>query len=615
MTVFKNLIRLSGLLLAGLVISACSEAPETGASSEPVAPPVAEAGSSEKAQQLDALYEEYFELSLQRYPLFATSIGDYRYNDRFTVSIAPDFRAETARINREYLQRALAFGDEGLTGQDLLSFRMFVRELERDIAGEQYPEHLLPMNQFYSTLNSFVQLGSGGGVHPFDSVKDYEDFLSRVDGFEQWVDQAIANMQEGIEKDVVLPKVLVQRAIPQLEAQLVDDIEESLFWKPVTSFPEDFSPEDQERLTVAYRDTIEGRIIPAYRKMRDFLVETYEPAARETAGMWDLPNGDAWYAFKVEGTTTTQLTPAQIHQIGLDEVARIHEEMRGVMEDVGFEGTLEEFFVFMNDSPQFIADSREDLLDRYEQRREIVAANVGKEFDIAPKAPFEIRPVERFREKSASNASYRTGTPDGSRPGIFYVNTYDISARPIWTVESLYLHEAIPGHHFQLSLQQELEGLPRFRSFGGQTAFIEGWGLYTENLGKPLGLYTDPYQYFGKLNAELWRSIRLVVDTGLHFKQWSREDVLEYMYANSAVKEARAVSEAERYMAIPSQALAYKIGQLKISELRARAEAALGDHFDPRDFHRQVLTDGSLPLSILEEKIDRWIASVQYPAD
>lgn len=602
------------LLFAPFALAACSEpadeaANKTATQAEQSTVESEAARQAEAVQELHAIFDEYFEIQLERNPIFASSIGDDRYNDRFTVSIDPEFQAESLAIDKRFLARIQKLDENLLEGQELLSYQIFVRDLKHSIEGAQFPAHLIPLNQFYSTPNFFAQLGSGGSVHPFDTAEDYRDFLSRSKGFVKWVDQAIVNMNEGIEQGVVQPKILMERVVPQLEAQIVENAEESLFWKPIANMPESISAEEAEALRNDYRDAINDSIIPAYVKLRDYLVNTYIPNARETHGMWDLPNGEEWYAYLVEGTTTTDLTPAEIHQIGLDEVARIHDEMRGVMEKVGFEGTLEEFFEFVNNDPQFIADSREALLQRYEDLRAVIQPELDRIFDVMPKADFEIRPVEPFREKSASGASYRTGTPDGSRPGVFYVNTYDLSARPIWAVESLFLHEAAPGHHFQLSIQQELEELPKFRRFGGYTAFVEGWGLYAESLGKELGVYTDPYQYFGKLNAELWRAIRLVVDTGLHYKGWSREDVLEYMYENSAVKEARAVSEAERYMAIPSQALAYKIGQLKISALRAKAEAALGEKFDIREFHNQVLLDGALPLSVLEKKIDRWIES------
>lgn len=563
--------------------------------------------AEQAAAEANRIFAAYFEKQLELNPILASSIGDDRYNDQFAITILPEWQARSLAVDEEYLQRIRAIDENLLEGQDLLSYQIFVYDLERNIEGAQYPSHLMPINQFYSTPNFFAQLGSGGSVHPFKTVENYEDFLERVDGFVGWVDQAIVNMNEGIKKDYRQPRILMERVVPQLEAHIVEQPEASLFWKPITSMPEEFSDAERERLTKAYRETIETRIVPAYAKLRDYIRDTYIPASRATHGMWDLPQGDAWYAFRVEGTTTTDLTPGQIHQIGLDEVARIHNEMREVMDATGFDGSLEEFFEFMNTDPRFIAGTQDELLQGYRDMKARIEPHLPKLFDVMPKADYEIRPVEPFREKSASGASYMRGTPDGSRPGVFYVNTYDLSARPKWATESLSLHEAAPGHHFQISIQQELEDLPAFRRFGGYTAFIEGWALYAETLGKDLGVYTDPYQYFGKLNAELWRAIRLVVDTGLHHKRWTREQVLDYMYANSAVQEARAVSEAERYMAIPSQALAYKIGQLKIMELRAEAERRLGDRFDIGEFHNQVLLDGALPLQVLERKIDRWI--------
>lgn len=593
--------RLIILLIAPLWLAACTQ--------EPAAVPQesADTAAATAGEQANAIFEAYFEKQLELNPIYASVIGDDRYNDRLAVTIAPEWRAESLAVDKEYLAKIQAIDESQLEGQARLSYRIFVRDLERRIAATRFPSHLLPLSQFFSVPNFFAQLGSGQSVHPFNTVKDYEDFLKRTDGFVAWVDQAIVNMNEGIEKGYTQPAILMERVIPQLEAHIVENAEDSLFWKPVADMPVEFSAADRERLSAAWRDTVMNRIVPAYAKLRDYVRDTYIPAARETHGMWDLPNGDAWYAFLVEGTTTTDLTPAEIHLIGLDEVERIHAEMREVMRQVEFEGTLDEFFAFMNTDPRFIASSPEELIQGYKDLKARIAPLLPKLFDVMPKSDYEVRPVEPFREKSAAGGSYMSGTPDGSRPGVFYANTYDLSARPMWAMESLSLHEAAPGHHFQISIQQELEGLPRFRRFGGYTAFVEGWGLYAESLGRELGVYTDPYQYFGKLNAELWRAIRLVVDTGLHYKHWTREQVLDYMYANSAVGEARAVAETERYMAIPSQALAYKIGQLKIAELRARAEKALGEDFDIRKFHNQVLLDGALPLDVLEAKIDEWI--------
>ena len=556
---------------------------------------------------LHALFDEFFERGLELNPTRASRIGDYRYNDQFANSIGPEYREASRQLDETFLARLLEIDRGQLSRQDQLSYDMFQLNREQSLEGERFPAHLQPINQFYSTLNSFVQLGSGTSVHPFKTVKDYDDWLSRIDGFVVYADQAIENMQEGLRLGVVQPRILMAKSLPQIESQVVDSAEESGFWAPIEKLPDEFSNADRERLAVAFKDAIENKVIPTYKRVANFVGDEYLAAARDTVGLYALPDGADWYAYNVKRITTTGLTPGEIHQIGLDEVARIHDEMRGVMAEVGFEGDLTDFFDYMNSEEQFYFDAAEELIQGYRDMAERISELSKNLFDVFPKGSLEVRRVEPFREASASGGQYRTGTPDGSRPGVFYANAYDIKARPIWGMESLFLHEAIPGHHFQRSLQVENEDLPSFRRFGGYTAFTEGWGLYAESLGKEIGVYTDPYQYFGALNAELWRAIRLVVDTGLHAKEWTRQDVLDFMYANSAVKEARAVSEAERFMAIPGQALAYKIGQLKIRQLRDDAEERLGEKFDVKAFHSQVLMDGPMPLSMLEDKIDDWV--------
>ena len=567
------------------------------------------AETTDAVAELVALFNDHWERSLELNPLSATSIGDYRYNDRLANTVSAEYRDARHTLDETALQRLLEIDREALEYQDQLSYDMFRILREQSLEGEQFPSHLQPMNQFYLFPNTFVRLGSGSAQHPFATVKDYEDFLSRADDFAAWVDQAIENMKEGAAQGIVQPRVLMQKVVPQLESQIVDSAEDSGFWMPVENMPAEFSDADRERLAAAYREAIENTIIPAFRRLNNFIGDEHLAATRESYGLLDLPNGDDWYAYMVKVRTTTDLTPEEIHQIGLDEVARIHEEMRGVMDEVGFEGTLEEFFEYMNTDDQFFYDEPDQLIQGYRDMSDHVGGLARKLFDIEPKTDFEVRRVEPFREQSASGGSYQSGTMDGSRPGIFYANAYNIKARPKWAMESLYLHEAIPGHHFQIALQQEADYLPMFRRFARFTAYSEGWGLYAETLGKEIGVYTDPYQYFGALNAELWRSIRLVVDTGIHAMGWTRQEVLDYMYANSAVAEARAVSEAERFMAIPGQALAYKIGQLKISEIRSKAEERLGDNFDVIAFHREILKDGPMPLSMLEAKLDRWVDS------
>lgn len=590
---------LTSAVLAGvLFVAACGGAEDPVQKEQPAV---------DSATALDALFEEHFERGLEMNPLRATFIGDNRYNDRLANSLSPEYRAADEAMDREFLARLLEIDRNKLNYQDQLSYDLFQINREESLEGNQFPFHLQPMNQFRSLASFFVQLGSGKSAHPFKTVKDYDDFLSRADDFAVNIDQAIANMQEGMRVGVVQPRILMEKLVPQLESQLVDNAEDSGFYAPVTNMPEDFSEADRERLTAAYTDKISNTIIPAYERLDNFLGDEYLATARESVGLSALPNGEQWYAYMVRIRTTTDMTPDEIHQIGLDEVARIHIEMQGVMEEVGFEGGLKDFFDFVNTDDQFFFDEPEQLIQGYRDMTDHITELSKSLFEIFPKTAFEVRRVEPFREKSAAGGSYRAGTPDGSRPGVFYANAYDIKARGKWAMESLFLHEAIPGHHFQSMIQRENEELPDFRRFGGFTAFSEGWGLYAESLGKELGVFTDPYQYFGGLNAELWRAIRLVVDTGIHSKGWTRQQVLDYMYANSAVVEARAVAEAERFMAIPGQALAYKVGQLKIREIRNNAEARLGENFDVKAFHTEVLKDGAMPLSMLEAKFDRWV--------
>ena len=594
----KNI--LAAMLAALLLVVACGDPQEQ---------PTTDAPAASASSTLHALFDEHFERNLELNPLSATFIGDYRYNDRLANSNSPEYIAEATAIDEEFLARLLEIDREQLDYQDQLSYDLFKINREQSLEGNQFPSHLQPVNQFYSTTNFFVQLGSGSSAHPFKTVKDYDDFLSRADQFAINIDQIITNMQEGMREGITQPRILMEKLVPQIDAHIVDDVKDSNFYMPVANMPEDFGDEDRARLTAAYEDKISNTIIPAYQRISNFLGDEYIASARETVGLYAQPNGAQWYAYMVRLRTTTDMSPEEIHQIGLDEVARIHQEMHGVMDEVGFDGSLKEFFEFVNTDDRFFFDEAEELIQGYRDMTDHISELSKNLFDVMPKTGFEVRRVEPFREASASGGSYRAGTPDGVRPGVFYANAYDIKARAKWAMESLFLHEAIPGHHFQIMIQGENESLPGFRRFGRFTAYSEGWGLYAESLGKELGVYTDPYQYFGSLNAELWRAIRLVVDTGLHAKQWTRQNVLDYMYANSAVPPVRAVSEAERFMAIPGQALSYKIGQLKIREIRNKAEVALGDKFNVRNFHTEVLKDGPMPLSMLESKVDRWVSA------
>jgi uncharacterized protein (DUF885 family) len=592
----------AGVFLTGVL--ACAAGTPTTAVVPTQPAPMALDGSGAR---LDSIAEAYYEEFLAANPVAATQNGDPRYNHVYVASFAESQRRAAEDRARRYLAAVSAIDRGALGPEHQLTYDVFRRSLENTLRAQQHASHLQPLNQFFNFTASFAQLGSGAGTHPFRTVRDYDDFLSRIDGFSAAVDTAIGNMRRGIETGVVQPRILMQRTLPQLAAHVVSDVEQSTFWGPVRGMPADFSAADRARLTAAYSAAIRERVVPAYARLHDFVRDEYIPRARTTVGLSALPGGREWYEFAVRASTTTELTPEQIHEIGLREVARIHREMEGVKEQVGFQGSLAEFLRYLQTDPRFRYTSREEMLADYRAAQARIDPLTDRLFDLKPRANYEIRPVEEFRERSASGGSYQAASPDGTRPGIFYLNTYDPPSRARYRMESLLLHEGSPGHHFQISIQRELEHLPRIRRFGSFTAYVEGWGLYAESIGKELGVYTDPYQYYGALGGELWRAIRLVLDTGIHAKGWTREQAIDYARRNSSESETTIVSEVERFIAIPAQALAYKIGELKITELRRRAETTLGDRFDVKAFHRAVLEDGALPLDVLEAKIDRWI--------
>ena len=602
----KHLGCLSGIAIALAGCGGTTESTPAASPTSSTSPTTAPAAG--QAERLAAVYAEFWEENLRLNPIQATQIGDPRYNDQLPNSLSPEYRESLRELHQRFLDQARAIEPGGLSGQDRLSYDVFVRGREMDLEGLRYPQHLVPINQFNNLANQIAMLGSGTGAQPFKTVADYDAWIRRASRVPVVFDQAIANMREGMAKGIVQPKVLMEKVLPQLDQHIVAKASDSTLWGPIASFPPTFSAADKQRLTAEYTALIEKTLVPAHRKLRAFIADEYLPRCRDTIGLSALPGGPAWYAYRVRATTTTDLSPERIHQIGLSEVARIHGEMKAVMEQVGFKGSLKAFFASLKKNPAMYYKSEAELLGAYRDFRKTVEPLLPRLFEVRPKADFEIRPVEQFRAASAAGGQYQAPSEDGSRLGIFYVNTFDLKARPRWSLESLYLHEATPGHHFQIALQRELEELPRFRRFSGETAYNEGWGLYAESLGKELGVLTDPYMYFGALDAELWRAIRLVADTGIHAKGWTRKQVLDFMYANSPIEPTRAIAEAERFMAVPGQALAYKIGQLKIRELRTRAEKALGSSFDVRAFHTEVLKDGSIPLSILETKVDRWIA-------
>ncbi len=565
-----------------------------------------------ESARLAALLDAYWEESLQRGPVGATAIGDLRYNDQFPNSIGPDFIASGKASTRHWLKALDAIARNQLKGQDRLSFDILHRDLEESIASERFPDELIPINQFGGVPGLLAQLSSGKSLQPFKTVKHYDDFLARADHMLEWIEQAIVNMREGMKRGVVQPRAVMQKVLPQLAELIKDEPSKSVFWGAAAAIPASFDASERERVEAAYRTAIGERWQPALRRLHDFIRDEYLPQCRDSVSLAALPDGAAWYAFRVKAMTTTDLEPEAIHQLGLSEVARILGEMDAVRREVKFEGDLKAFFKHLANDDRFYFKSEAEVIAAYQDVQKRIDAQLPKLFDIFPKANYEVRPVEAFRAASAAGASYQSASPDGSRPGVFYINTHNLRAQPNFIVETLSIHEASPGHHFQGSIAQEVQGLPAFRRFGtSYVAYSEGWALYAESLGKELGLFTDPYQWYGRLSDEQLRAMRLVVDTGLHHKGWTREQAIQYMLDNSSMAESDVVSEVERYIVIAGQALGYKIGQFAIRELREEAEKALGERFDVKAFHRQVLVDGALPMDVLRAKIREWIVAEQ----
>ncbi len=551
----------------------------------------------------DRYYEEYLKLN----PLEATQIADNRYNDRLPNDISEDFRKELGQFYQRYRDSLKYFDRSALTDQQQVSYDILEHETDLRLELLKFPDHLMPIQQFWGLALTMPQLGSGQSFQPFKTVKDYDDFLKRIDSFSIWMETAIANMRKGLEQGYTYPKILMERVLPQARDMMVEDVTKSIFYQPIADFPDSIDSNEKSRLTQAYTAAIRDKVVPAYTALHNFLRDEYIPKTRTSAGISDIPGGTDYYQQMIRFYTTTDLSPDSIFRLGKSEVARIRGEMERVKNEMNFRGDLKSFFEFVNNDKQFKPfKTDEEVINAFRAIDEKIQPQVEKLFNMKPKTPFEIRQTEEFREMSAS-AEYNVGAPDGSRPGIFYVPIIDAKDFNVSGMETLFLHEAIPGHHYQISLQSENEELPRFRRTLFYSAFGEGWALYTESLGRELGLYTEPIQYFGHLGDEMHRAIRLVVDVGLHTKGWSREEAIQYMRDNEAISEQGAVAEIERYMAIPGQALSYKIGQLKIRELRSKAEERLGDKFKIGLFHDEVLRYGNLPLSLLEARVDKWI--------
>lgn len=555
-------------------------------------------------KQFQDLLTTEWEYTLRESPTFASHLGDKRYNDRW-----PDVSLAAIERRHEHQNDILARLDKidrtKLSEADQLNYLLYRKDVAGDV--EQYPFkwHLVALDQRggIQTENEMADSLS------FTKLKDYEDWLARLRSFPTYAQQTIDLMRAGIKARIVQPKIVMRRLPEQIRKQIVDDPTKSLFYKPFTNFPADISTADQQRLKQEAAAAIREQVVPTYRAFAKFFDEEYYPACFEEVGAWQLPRGAELYAARAKHFTTTNLTPDEIHQIGLAEVARIRREMEAIVKQVGFPGSFAEFLQHLRTEKKFYYENSEDLLNGYLALCKRIDPQLTILFRNLPRIPYGIEPIPTFIAPDTTTAYYRQPSADGVRPGTYFVNLYRPETRPKYEMEALSLHESVPGHHLQLALQAELGELPPFRRYGGFTAFIEGWGLYSESLGDELGCYQDPYSKFGQLTYEMWRAIRLVVDSGMHAKRWTRQQAIDLFKENTAKTELDIVNEVDRYIAWPGQALAYKIGELKIKELRQRAKAKLGDRFDIREFHDVILRQGAVPLDVLEGIVNQWLAS------
>jgi uncharacterized protein (DUF885 family) len=560
------------------------------------------ANDTDAARSLEKLLEDEWDWTMRENPTFASTLGDRRYNERLEdLSLENVERQHRHRVETQ--KRLRAIDRAKLSEADRLNYDLFAKDIANDIEQHKFKLYLLPVNQRggVQTLDELTELLR------FQTVKDYEDWIARMRALPLYVRQTMSLMREGVREKVLWPKAVERRVSAQIEKQLVSRAEESPFYKPFLNFNDDIPAADRARLSQSAREAVTQSVLPAYRELKDYFDKEYLPASFDSVGVWQWPNGAEAYAFLARRYTTTQMTPEQIHAKGLEEVARIRAEMQRVMEQVGFKGSLREFFKKLRTDEQFYYKRPEDLLDAYRALAKRIDPNLVKVFKTIPRMPYGVTPIPENIAPDTTTAYYQQGAPDGSRPGYYYVNLYKPETRPKWEMMALSLHESVPGHHLQIARAMELGEIPKFRRYGGYTAFIEGWGLYAESLGEDMGLYDDPYSKFGQLTYQMWRAVRLVVDTGMHYYKWDRQKAIDYFLDNAAKTELDVTNEIDRYITDPGQALAYKIGELKIKELRARARAALGERFDVREFHDVVLGSGALPLDVLERNVDEWI--------
>jgi prolyl oligopeptidase len=559
-------------------------------------------GLAAPADNFSALLDEVWQWQLAEYPMFASQLGDRRYDDRWSDN-SLEAIAQRQEDTQAFLQRLYAIDRSALSEADQLNYELFRRSLQDDVDLFEFNSHLLPFSQRGGVQN----LDNSTNSLSFTTVTDYENWLARLGKIDVVIEQTIDRAEKGRKSGMMSPKVLMQRIPPQIALQLVDDAEASPFFTIFASMPDSIPPEEQNRLRALGRETITATVLPAYRQLDKYFSGTYLPASRDSIGLSDLANGSAWYETLARQFTTTQMSPDDIHRLGLNEVRRIRGEMQTIIDKLDFSGTFQDFLVFLRSDPQFYFDNPDDLYQAYLATCKRIDPELVKLFGTLPRMPYGVKPIPDSVAPDTTTAYYSRPAADGSRAGTYWVNLYKPEVRPKYEIEVLSVHEAMPGHHLQIALQQELPDMPNFRRYMGFTAFVEGWGLYSENLGYDLGLYKDAYSQFGQLTYEMWRAVRLVVDTGIHYKGWTRQQAIDFFKDNAAKTELDIINEIDRYISMPGQALAYKIGQLRMQTIRERAELALGDTFDIRAFHDALLGAGALPLDILEQRMDAWI--------
>jgi len=592
----------------GTIAAACLIACAPALAADTAARPNADATSATAAsKQLNRLADEYWDAQARFDPVSAGESGDNRYADQIGMSIAPSNRAHQFALYKAILSRLHTIRRDGLAQRDQTSYDILDYELTTALRFEPFPEHLLPLNQMDALPVTLANYSSGQQAQPLSTVKDYQAYLSRLNQLGPWIDQAIANMREGMKRGVVQPKAIMQSALPQFKQLVAAKPEDSIYYTPVKNFPAGIVAADRKKLAASYHGTIAAKLNPALKRLADFIEHDYLPACRTSAGWSALPQGMDWYLARVASQTTTDLQPDRIHQIGLKEVARIQEEYARIGPQMGYNGPAAGLPTWVSEQAKYKPfKTDQEVIDVYRKLDAQLKTRLPALFSLRPKTPLDLR-LEPELSRATASDHYTPPAADGSRPGVFWSVVNDPTQYGSTGMVTLFLHEGQPGHHFHIALMQEM-GLPNFRKFGGNNAFTEGWALYAETLGTEMGLYDKPEDWFGHLNDEMLRAVRLVVDTGMHAKGWTREQSIQYMRETLGYPEALARSETERYMAWPGQALGYKIGALKIQELRARAEQALGPNFSLPKFHEIVLGEGTLPLALLEKKVDRWIA-------